>query len=69
MMKNYIEKQVNNKNLTCQVQIANSLRLTNIGSVRTQVLVDIFMVDILINNKFVVEVNGSTHYMTNIETG
>jgi very-short-patch-repair endonuclease len=44
------------------------LRIINVGSLRTEHLIDFFVVDILINNSYVVEVNGSTHYNYNMET-
>lgn len=66
-MQDFNSKQVSNQALACQTQIANSLRLINVGLLRTEQYVDIFMVDILIGNEFVIEVNGSIHYVYNLE--
>lgn len=66
-MQDFNSKQSSNQALACQTQIANSLRLINVGLLRTEQYVDIFMVDILIGNEFVIEVNGSIHYVYNLE--
>lgn len=54
MLKDYEEKQTADKGLSCQIQLANSLRLINTGSVRTECLIDFFVVDILVDGKYVI---------------
>lgn len=49
-MQDFNLKQISNQALACQTQIANSLRLINVGLLRTEQYVDIFLVDILIGN-------------------
>jgi very-short-patch-repair endonuclease len=63
MMSDFNRIQVGSRGLSCQSQLSNSLRIINVGSVKTECPVDIFVVDILINERYVVEVNGSTHYL------
>lgn len=47
-------KQSKISSLSCQTQLANALRIINVGSVRTEVLIDFFIVDIVVNDKFVI---------------
>lgn len=68
MLKDFYKKQVGEKGISCQIQLANSLRIINTGNVRTECPIDFFVVDILINGIYVIEVNGSTHYIYNLES-
>jgi hypothetical protein len=38
------------------------------GSISTEVYISVFKVDILIDNKIVVEINGNMHLLTNLDT-
>lgn len=38
------------------------------GSISTEVYISVFKVDILIDNKIVVEINGNMHLLVNLET-
>ena len=66
-MRDFMQKQMDsNKTLSCQMQIANALRLVNVGSIRTVFLIEFFSVDILLNDNCVIEINGNSHYLNNI---
>ncbi len=66
-MRDFMQKQMDsNKTLSCQMQIANALRLVNVGSIRTEFLIEFFSVDILLNDNCVIEINGNSHYLNNI---
>lgn len=53
-MQKFVDKQGKVNVLSCQIQLANSLRIINIGSVRTEVQVDFYVADIVVNDKFVI---------------
>jgi hypothetical protein len=38
------------------------------GSISTEVYISVFKVDILIDNKIVVEINGNMHLLINLDT-
>ena len=53
--------------ISCQLQIANSMRIYNGGNVRTEYSLGIFIVDIFVKQKYVVEVHGNSHLLINLD--